>query len=153
MVIIKNIFNRIICVLLVIYLAVFIPVLWKHYPLIIVSNSMEPKLKVGGILYYHEKDINEFKIGEVLTYKYKSHIISHRIVKCSKNKFITKGDANKSNDSELILKNQILGEGTDFSIPYVGYYVHFIYHHKYLLLILFIYLVCNMCFEKRKLDE
>ncbi len=130
----RNIIAKILIILLAIYLVIFIPILWNYHPLIIVSGSMEPILKVGGILYYHPKKVDEFKKNEILVFKSKKHIISHRIVDISNKEFITKGDANKKVDSFKV-SSQILGEGTNFSIPLIGYYVDFIYNHKYVLLL------------------
>lgn len=132
---IKNVIFRILYVLIIIYLLVFVPCLWGHKPLVVISGSMEPTLKVGGILYYEKIDLEDFKIDDILVYKTKDHIISHRIVDIVDDGFITKGDANNSIDNNLINKNQVLGKGTDWSIPYIGYYADFIYTHKYLLYI------------------
>ena len=131
---IRNLISKTLIILLTIYLVVFIPILWNYYPLIIVSGSMEPILKVGGILYYHPKEIKDFKENEILVFRTKKHIVSHRVIDVNKDGFITKGDANKKIDSSVVLKTQILGEGTNFSIPLLGYYVDFIYNHKYILL-------------------
>ena len=141
---IKDLLLKLVYFLILIYLIVFIPIIWNYYPLIVVSGSMEPTLKVGGILYYHEKNINEFKKNEILVYRYKNHIISHRIVNKNSDSFITKGDANKKNDSKVIYHNQIIGEGTNFCIPYIGYYIDYIYHHKYLLIITTIILLIDL---------
>lgn len=146
---IKGLSLKVIYILVVIYLIVFIPVIWNYYPLIIVSGSMEPTLKVGGILYYHEKEIKNFKNGEILVFKTKKHIVSHRIVKINNTNFITKGDANKNNDSKYVKHNQIIGQGTNYSIPFVGYYVDYIYHHKYLLLILSSILIIDIYRKER----
>lgn len=132
---IKNFIFRILYILIIIYLLVFVPCLWGHKPLVVISGSMEPTLKVGGILYYEKIDLEDFKIDDILVYKTKDHIISHRIVDIVDAGFITKGDANNSIDNNLINKNQVLGKGTNWSIPYIGYYADFIYTHKYLLYI------------------
>lgn len=132
---IKNVIFRILYVLIIIYLLVFVPCLWGHKPLVVISGSMEPTLNVGGILYYEKIDLEDFKIDDILVYKTKDHIISHRIVDIVDDGFITKGDANNSIDNNLINKNQVLGKGTNWSIPYIGYYADFIYTHKYLLYI------------------
>lgn len=132
---IKNVIFRILYVLIIIYLLVFVPCLWGHKPLVVISGSMEPTLKVGGILYYEKMELEDFKINDILVYKTKDHIISHRIVDIVDDGFITKGDANNSVDNNLINKNQVLGKGTNWSIPYIGYYADFIYTHKYLLYI------------------
>lgn len=132
---IKNVIFRILYVFIIIYLLVFVPCLWGHKPLVVISGSMEPTLKVGGILYYEKMELEDFKINDILVYKTKDHIISHRIVNIVDDGFITKGDANNSVDNNLINKNQVLGKGTNWSIPYIGYYADFIYTHKYLLYI------------------
>ena len=131
----KNIIIKLLYILISIYLIIFIPSIWGEKPLVILSGSMEPILKVGGILYYKEENINDFNEGDVLVYQLNDHIISHRIVKVLDDSFITKGDNNKSFDIYEVLNYQILGKGTNWSIPYIGYYADFIYNHKYLLVI------------------
>lgn len=131
----KNIIIKLLYILISIYLIIFIPSIWGEKPLVILSGSMEPILKVGGILYYKEENINDFNEGDVLVYQLNDHIISHRIVKVLDDSFITKGDNNKSIDTYEVLNYQILGKGTNWSIPYIGYYADFIYNHKYLLVI------------------
>lgn len=66
----------------------------------------------------------------------KDHIISHRVVEHLDNGFITKGDANNSYDSSIVSNTQVLGRGTNWSIPLLGYYADFIFRHKYILKIL-----------------
>lgn len=118
------------------YLIIFIPKLFGYNPLVVISGSMEPTLKVGGLLYYEEIDINDFKEKDILVYELKDHIISHRVVEHLDNGFITKGDANNSYDSSIVSDNQVLGRGTNWSIPFLGYYADFIFRHKYILKIL-----------------
>ena len=132
---IKNFILKIWYALILIYLLIFVPSFCGHKPLVVISGSMEPILKVGGILYYHEQDLSDFKTGDILVYSTKTNIISHRIVERTENGFITKGDANSSYDSNEVLNKQVLGKGTDWSIPFLGYYASYIYTHKYLLFI------------------
>ena len=77
---IKELLIRILYLLILIYLIIFVPVFWGYKPLVVISGSMEPILKVGGILYYENYNINDFNKGDILVYKTKKHIISHRIV-------------------------------------------------------------------------
>ena len=123
---------------------IFVPCLWGHKPLVVISGSMEPTLKVGGILYYEKIDLDDFNKDDILVYKTKNHIISHRIVEIIDDGFITKGDANNSIDSILVKEEQVLGKGTDWSIPYLGYYADFIYTHKYLLYIAIAIIVVDL---------
>lgn len=132
----KEIFIKIIYLFLLMYLIIFIPKLFGYNPLVVISGSMEPTLKVGGLLYYEEIDINDFKEKDILVYELKDHIISHRVVEHLDNGFITKGDATDSYDSSIVSDNQVLGRGTNWSIPLLGYYADFIFRHKYILKIL-----------------
>lgn len=147
---IKDFIFRIVYILLIIYLLVFIPTLWGHKPLVVISGSMEPVLKVGGILYYEKIDVNEFDEGDILVYTTKDHVISHRIVNITDNGFITKGDVNNSVDGELVNENQILGKGTNWSIPFIGYYADYIYGHKYLLYISLALIIIDLCNDTYK---
>lgn len=131
----KEIIFRIIYILLLIYLFLFIPKLWGYTPLVVVSGSMEPTLKVGGLLYYEKYNIEDFDRGDILVYETKENIISHRIIEQTEEGIITKGDSNNTPDG-IIEKSQILGRGTNWCIPYIGYYADFIYGHKYILFIL-----------------
>ena len=108
---------------------------------------MESTLQVGSILYYHQKEIDNFKKGDILVYKSRNHTISHRIVEKLDKGFITKGDANKSNDSTIVNNEQVLGEGTNWCIPYLGFYADFIYNHKYLLFITIFIIIIDLCVD------
>ncbi len=146
----KNIIIKLLYILISIYLIIFIPSIWGEKPLVILSGSMEPILKVGGILYYKEENINDFNEGDVLVYQLNDHIISHRIVKVLDDSFITKGDNNKSIDIYEVLNYQILGKGTNWSIPYIGYYADFIYNHKYLLVIAAGLIFMDILYDNKK---
>ncbi len=148
----KNIIFGIIYVLISIYLIIFLPCLFRYKPLIIESGSMEPILKVGGILYYKSIPLNVFKINDILVYKVPNHIVSHRIVDKNDYYFITRGDQNNTNDS-IVFNSQVLGKSSNFSIPYIGYYADYIYHHKYLLIITLIVVIIDYIFERRKYNE
>jgi len=142
---IKDFIFRIIYILLIIYLLIFVPTLWGQKPLVVISGSMEPTLKVGGILYYEKINIDELDEGDILVYQANDHIISHRIVDIIENDFITKGDKNNSVDNYLVSSNQVLGKGTDWSIPFIGYYADYIYGHKYLLYISLGIIIVDLC--------
>ena len=131
----KNNIFKIIYILVLIYLIIFIPTFWGKNPLVVISGSMEPTLKVGGILYYEKIDLNDFKEGDILVYELNEHTISHRIVDITDNGFLTKGDNNNSIDTYEVENMQVIGKGTNWSIPYIGYYADFVYNHKYLLFI------------------
>ena len=132
---VKNFVFRIVYLLILLYLIIFIPKFWGYSPLVVISNSMSPTLKVGGILYYSEEMIENYDRGDILVYEVPEHIISHRIVDQTNKGYVTKGDSNNTIDSKVVEYNQVLGKGTNWSIPYIGYYADFVYNHKYLLFI------------------
>lgn len=146
----KNIIFKVFYILIIIYLIIFIPVLWGNRPLVVISGSMEPILKVGGILYYEKINLDDFKKDDILVYQLNEHIVSHRIVNINEYGFETKGDNNNSNDSYIVDKNNVIGRGNNWSIPYIGYYADFIYNHKYLLIVMIILSYFNIWFNSRK---
>lgn len=147
---VKDFIFRIIYVLLIIYLLIFVPSIWGYKPLVVMSGSMEPTLQVGGILYYHEFDLEDFENGDILVYSTKEHIISHRLVDKTGDGFITKGDNNNTIDSSLVNNNQILGKGTNWSILFIGYYADYIHGHKYLLYISLGIIIIDLCNDTYK---
>ena len=146
----KDIIFKIIYVLIIIYLLVFIPYFWGKKPLVVISGSMQPILQVGGILYYEKIDIDDFKKDDILVYELNEHIISHRIVDINENGFLTKGDNNKSIDTYEVSKSQVIGKGTNWSIPYIGYYADFVYNHKYLLFIFVGIIIIDLSYDYYK---
>ena len=139
----RKIFFSILYIFLILYLIIFIPVFWGYKPLVIISGSMEPKLRVGGILYYKEINKKEYQKNDIVVFKSNKYLISHRIVEITNDGFITKGDANKNIDSNKVLFTKALGKGTNWSIPYIGYYADFIYKNKWILLLVLIILIIN----------
>lgn len=141
---IKNIVFKVLYILVIIYLLTFVPLIFGYKPLVVLSGSMEPTLKVGSILYYHNENVDYINDKDILVYKTKDHIISHRVVTKLNGGFITRGDANKSNDSNVIVNEQVLGKGTNWCIPLLGYYSDFIYNHKSLLYISISFLMLDL---------
>lgn len=96
---------------------------------IVDSGSMEPTLPINSLIGVKEKSGNEVEVGDILTYYTgdESTRITHRLVDIGPNReyFITKGDANNTEDSNPIKKNNIIGVVT-FSLPYLGYIFRFL---------------------------
>ena len=147
----KNVFINIIFVLVMFYLVVFIPSIIGYKPIFIESGSMEPVLKAGGLMYYH--DTKKLDVGDILVYKVPNHIVSHRIVEKVNNGYKTKGDNNDNIDVNIVDKKQVLGKGSNFSIPYLGYYIDFIYRHKYLLYIAIFIFFIDFLIENYRVRE
>lgn len=95
----------------------------------VLSGSMEPGIQTGSIIAIKPvEDPNRFDKGDVITFQTKDNIlITHRIVevKGDGQQYITKGDNNNAPDPEPVLAQNVIGEYTGWTIPYVGYGINF----------------------------
>ncbi len=73
------------------------------------SGSMEPYLKVNN--YILVKEVKDYKVNDVITFKSDNSYVTHRIVKIKKDKITTKGDANNKEDKP-ISKDKVIGKVT-----------------------------------------
>lgn len=100
---------------------------------IVVSGSMEPEISVNDVVYLKEQD--SYKVGDIITFvdfapgQYvrtkDTPLVTHRIVDISATgQYITKGDANNTQDEVAIPADRI--EGRIFAVlPYIGKSVTF----------------------------
>jgi len=88
---------------------------------VVISGSMEPDIPTGSIIYTVVKDY--YAVNDVIAFNQKSRVITHRIVGIEtvgdEIFYRTKGDANDIEDSQLISKNEIVGE-TITVVPLMG---------------------------------
>lgn len=90
----------------------------------VISGSMEPTYSVGDLLYVKTVDPDSVKVGDPITFVLNEDLIvaTHRVVKVdSENRrFITKGDANETEDAAPVHFNNLVGVPV-FAIPLLGY--------------------------------
>lgn len=79
----------------------------KYYIFQIATGSMEHELFAGDYIVVEKTD--NYKVGDIITYKVDDYYITHRINKMDENRVVTKGDANNSSDSP-ISKDKIVGK-------------------------------------------
>ncbi len=104
--------------------------LFPIYMIGIGSNSMTPKINKGdAVVLQKVTDPNTIKEGDVVAYirkdgSSKQITVVHRVTEVTKSKgkkvFVTKGDANKSKDVNLVNGSQIKGK-VKFRIPLIAY--------------------------------
>jgi len=85
----------------------------------VLSGSMEPTIKTGGVVMV--KPTSEYQIGDVITYQYghySRNLTTHRIIGK------TQGDNNNAADLHPVEREQIKGKVL-LTIPYVGYVANF----------------------------
>ena len=106
------------------------------------TGSMEDGIHVGDYILIIKK--NNYKVGDVVTYKKESYHVTHRIIKKNRNKVTTKGDANNVADKE-IKTSSIIGK-----VIYHGGLLNILIDFKYVIAcsLLGLYLL-SMYFEKK----
>ena len=89
-------------------------VLKKEYPVIlgysyfeVLTGSMRNEINISDIVIV--KSQANYQVGDIITYKSKNYVVTHRVVKVEENILVTKGDANNISD-EPIYKNQVIGK-------------------------------------------
>ena len=95
-----------------------------YTPYAILSPSMSPAYKVGDLVYVKSRAPEEINPGDALTFVANEQllVVTHRVVEADRENrwFITKGDANESNDAAPVLYENALGV-VEFSVPKLGY--------------------------------
>jgi signal peptidase I len=93
----------------------------------VLSGSMEPTIKVGGIVAVHPVPADQLKIGDVITFVDQNRpdtFVTHRIVELSVTdgqvQAKTKGDANDTADAWNVPASKAVGR-VDLALPYLGY--------------------------------
>lgn len=98
----------------------------RYRSFLIQSGSMEPAIMTGDIIVTNSQ--RSYLINDVVAFNTENRIVTHRLIstedKDGNTKFSTKGDANRSQDSDIIDQAQIIGKVT-LVIPKLGYLVAF----------------------------
>lgn len=94
------------------------PQLLGYSQLVVTSGSMEPAFSAGDVILIHEE--SSYQPGQVVTFRdLQGELVTHRIVGTVEEKFITQGDANNTQDEELLTPDRIVGALVTY-IPGVG---------------------------------
>ncbi len=123
--------TRVLVIILVLYSVVMVlqKIIWKDKipsifgfkNFVVLSGSMEPKLKIGDIIIVRETQ--KIKEGDIISFKEKNSVVTHRIIKIinedGEEFFQTKGDANSAIDIDLVKRDAIEGKYC-FKIPFLG---------------------------------
>jgi len=104
------------------------------------SGSMEPTIMTGDIILVHSQP--QYFINDTITFFCSDNrIVTHRIIKSSnegeETVFNTKGDANRSVDSDIATLDKIIGK-VILVIPKLGYFVAFAKSLPGLIILIFI---------------
>ena len=110
----------------------------------IVSESMEPTLKINDVVVVKKCEATQLQKGDIITFQQDGRTISHRILDITKDKniikFRTKGDNNEIPDSDLVPESQVYGKVV-FSIKKIGKIISYIQNIRGLINIVFFIII------------
>jgi signal peptidase len=94
------------------------------------SGSMEPELKVGGVVVTRPVAAEDIKVGDIITFHspLNEELISHRVIAVEGESlfhFQTKGDVNEDADPFVVPAQNVVGK-ICLHIPYFGYVTQFV---------------------------
>ena len=87
-------------------------------PLVVLSGSMSgdapDHIEAGDLIFVDKAVPGDLKVGDVITFMQGSTAVTHRIIEIStgedgKLQFLTKGDANNTEDTEPVLEDDLVG--------------------------------------------
>jgi signal peptidase len=96
-------------------------------PYVVLSGSMEPKIKTGSVCFVDTKAAFEgIKPGDVIAFETANGaLVTHRVIKIKDGAMETKGDANQVTDGLTTTKENFRGKSV-FSIPIAGYVISWV---------------------------
>ena len=114
-----------ICAIIMISIVMIISGQFRYGLIVIATPSMTGELNKGDAIIYERYDGDPVRKGEIVVFtKESKSLIVHRVVEVQHINgeiyYITKGDANQSEDSGFITDENIRGV-VRFKLPYVGY--------------------------------
>ena len=127
--ILKNLFNIlswIVYIAIFCYILIVAPMVAGYKPVVVLSGSMEPTYHVGSVIYYKSTSFADIQEGDAVTFKAGDHaLVTHRVVKRNdlSATFVTKGDANSTEDANPVEFSDIVGKASKLTIPYAGYFI------------------------------
>ena len=90
---------------------------------IILTGSMEPKIPTHSVVFVDtHTQVNEINVGDIIAFRVNDDTtVTHRVIEIDNNlnEFITKGDANETEDLAPVPFDNFMGK-TELVIPYVG---------------------------------
>ena len=114
----------------------------------VITGSMEPTIKVKDIVI--EKITQDASFDEIITYRSGDDFVTHRVVGKTHDGFITKGDANNSDDNP-IKKEDVIGKVV-LIIPNVAIWTEVLKEPKVIIAIMLAIIMINLMFSKHKKD-
>lgn len=95
----------------------------------VLSGSMEPDLRVGGVVVSKPVEPGEISVGDIIVYRSGETLTTHRVIEVINQpgefSLLTKGDANEDPDMSPVPASSVVGK-VFFDLPYLGYLAAFV---------------------------
>ena len=114
----------ILCYIVIIVLVLILaPMIIGYKPVVVLSGSMEPAYPVGSLIYYKTASFEDIDKNDAITFYIDSDtLVTPRVV--VKNEisqtFVTKGDANPTNDADPVEYKNVAGKALEIYLPVIG---------------------------------
>lgn len=108
-----------------------IPGVFGVKPVAVLSGSMEDTFMTGDLIFIKKADTASLKEGDVICYLVSGQAVTHRIAHIERDSageilYITKGDANNTEDLEAVKPGQVQGVWTGARLGGMGNFVMFL---------------------------
>ena len=105
-----------------------LPMVFGFSPVIVVSGSMYPTFDAGDMIVLQEVDPDTIQEGDVICYfvdNDKNEAVTHRVIEVQTGEdgtpvFVTRGDANNTEDRIAVTPDMVQGRYTGIYIPGLG---------------------------------
>lgn len=105
-----------------------LPMVFGYSPIIVLSGSMYPTFDAGDMIVLEKVDPETIEVGDVICYfaeEGKDTAITHRVMDVQTNEdgepvFVTKGDANNTEDRVVVSYESVQGRYTGIAISGLG---------------------------------
>ena len=84
---------------------------------IVATGSMSPTIEAGDVVFL--KQLTQYGVNDIVVFKDGNSFTTHRIVEVVDDGFVTRGDANNTNDLEVLKQSNIHGKVVAV-IPFIG---------------------------------
>jgi signal peptidase len=96
----------------------------------VLSDSMEPTMSAGDLIFVREVPASDVERGDVITFRYdpRESTTTHRVIEVTREDgqraFVTKGDANDGPDANVVTPEMIVGD-LILVVPLYGHVITF----------------------------
>lgn len=81
--------------------------LFGYKPVLVLTGSMEPTMRVNAICVAEKTTYNEVAVGDILMFEIDGKLITHRVIEITDKGIRTKGDNNNSEDAYYLTENNV----------------------------------------------